>query len=286
MEGAVRPSISAMVLDLAPTGRTTEAYGILRVGQNIGWAVGPALGGYLATVIAYEELFILAPLASLIALGLVACFLHESHSPSHSGIAFSGLGGILRNPSFFYFALSAFFVFLVMGQMGSTLSIFTVQMLHFSEAQYGMLLTLNGIIVILFQFPAALWANHLPRAAALTLGSLCYATGYLAFSWVGSMGWAMLAMVIISTGEIILAPTTLATVGEMTGVDNRGRYMGLYGLAEMLGFSLGPVIGGLLLDYLGYDPLHIWGVVAGLALISAAGFQCWGRIKPGPQHLQ
>ena len=45
----VHPVTSAMVADLSPKDRLTETYGLLRVGRNLGWAAGPAVGGYLAT---------------------------------------------------------------------------------------------------------------------------------------------------------------------------------------------------------------------------------------------
>jgi MFS family permease len=86
--------------------------------------------------------------------------------------------------------------------------------------------------------------------------------------------------VLVTLGEVIIAPTTLATVGDFADKNNRGRYMGLYGVAEMLGFSLGPVVGGILLD--GFtSPLPIWGTIGLIALLAALGFQWWRGLKNG-----
>ena len=57
-----RPVISAMVADFTSKERLTEAYGILRIGANMGWAAGPAIGGYLAAFLPYGWLFGIAPL--------------------------------------------------------------------------------------------------------------------------------------------------------------------------------------------------------------------------------
>ncbi|MDO8473463.1 MAG: MFS transporter, partial [Dehalococcoidia bacterium] len=50
------PPVQAVVADLTPKERLVEAYGLLRVGQNLGWAAGPAAGGYLAAALSYDWL--------------------------------------------------------------------------------------------------------------------------------------------------------------------------------------------------------------------------------------
>jgi len=84
--------------------------------------------------------------------------------------------------------------------------------------------------------------------------------------------------VLVTLGEVIIAPTTLATVGDFADKNNRGRYMGLYGVAEMLGFSLGPVVGGMLLDNFA-SPLPVWGAIGLIAFIAALGFQWWKSLR-------
>ena len=61
----------------------------------------------------------------------------------------------------------------------------------------------------------------------------------------------------------------------------RGRYMAFAGLAETVGFSLGPLIGGFLLDVYPTHPGYIWGTISALAFAAVIGFQWWGgrRVK-------
>jgi MFS family permease len=278
-DSIVRPASAALVLDIAPKGETSEAYGILRVGQNAGWAAGPAIGGYLATSFSYGQTFLLAPITNLIALALLWSVKETHHGDGkHTGPR--GMFAAVRNRKFLVFVIIAMVLSIVMGQLGSTLSVFTVDRLGFSEANYGLLLTTNGLVVILFQYLIAHFTSKLPRANALTIGSLCYALGYLSFSWINNLGLAIPAIVLVTLGEVIIAPTTLATVGDFADKNNRGRYMGLYGVAEMLGFSLGPVVGGILLD--GFtSPLPIWGTIGLIAFLAALGFQWWRGLKNG-----
>ena len=86
-------------------------------------------------------------------------------------------------------------------------------------------------------------------------------------------------MAVVTLGEITIAPTTLAVVGEMSPPTWRGRYMGFYGLSETLGISTGPLIGGILLDAFPTGRLTIWGGIACFALLAAIGFSRWSPYK-------
>jgi MFS family permease len=163
-----------------------------------------------------------------------------------------------------------------MGQMMSTLSIFTVDFMGLSTAQYGLLLTTNGLIVVLFQYPVAYKLGSLNKSRVLVIGSLLYALGYLIFGWAGGFSLTIIAMVVITLGEIIHAPTSLAVVGELAPAKYSGRYMGVFGLAQILGIAIGSLLGGILLDAFPADPLALWGIIALFGALAASGYYLWG----------
>jgi len=146
-----RPVISAMVADFAPKGRLTEAYGILRIGANMGWAAGPAIGGYLATFLPYGWLFGVPVLTSGIVSLIVFFVVRESSRGTNMRVGFRSIFPPAGDRTFLVFTMVSLLLFIVMGQMASTLSVFAVDKVDFSTAQYGLLLTLNGLIVIFFQ---------------------------------------------------------------------------------------------------------------------------------------
>lgn len=272
----VHPATSAMVADLSPKDRLTETYGFLRVGRNLGWAAGPAVGGYLATFLLYAWLFGVAALISTLAFCVILFFLRESFHGTTEQVNLHSMFSVATDRTFLMFTGLSLLVFLTGGQLISTLSVFTVDRIGFSTAQYGLLLTMNGVIVVLFQYPVARGVARLAKSTALILGSLLYGLGFLSLGWVGSFAWALVAIVVITAGEIIFSPTTLAVVGELSPREQRGRYMGFFGLSEILGISIGPLIGGILLDAFPTDPRFIWGAIAFLAFAAAVGFRRWG----------
>jgi MFS family permease len=270
-----RPANQAMVVDVAPRSRLTEAYGILRVGMNLGWAIGPAVGGHMLVFLPYPWLFGVTALTSLVSCGLIFFLLKESFVGAMGQVNVRTIFLAARNRHLLKFTGLSLLVFLVMGQMISTLSVFTVDRVGFTTAQYGMLLTANGIIVVILQYPVALLANRVVKYQALAVGALCYALGYLLYGWVGSYTLAITAMIIISLGEVIFSPVSLSVVGELSPNDRRGRYMAFFGLSEGLGFSTASLLGGVLLDSFPAEPLFIWGTVALLAFAAMVGFLLW-----------
>jgi predicted MFS family arabinose efflux permease len=272
-----RPVISAMVADFTSKERLTEAYGILRIGANIGWAAGPAIGGYLATFLPYGWLFGIAPLTCVIVSLIIFFFIRESSHGMSRGAGFRSMLAIANDRNFLVFAVISLLLFIVMGQMISTLSIFTVDMLGFSTAQFGLLLTLNGLIVIFFQYPMTLALRRLAKFRALMLGSLLYAFGYLSLGWITQFEWALVAMAVITGGEIIHAPVSLSVIGELSPQDQRGQYMGLYGLSQTIGMAIGPLLGGVLIDAFPFNPELIWAPIALIAFIAVIGYYYWAR---------
>ncbi len=272
-----RPVISAMVADFTSKEKLTEAYGILRIGGNLGWAFGPALGGYLASFLPYGWLFGIAALTCAVVFLIVFFFVHDS---SHWVSRSAGLRDVLppaEDRIFLAFIGLSVLLFIAMGQMASTLSIFTVDMLGFSKAQFGLLLTLNGLIVIFFQYPMTVALRRVAKFRALILGSLLYVFGYLSLGWTTQFGWALVAMAVVTGGEIIHAPVSLSVIGELSPEDQRGRYMGLFGLSQTIGIAVGPLVGGLLLDAFPLNPELVWAPIASIALIAALGYYWWAR---------
>jgi len=283
VQWALWPILSALITDIAPKNRLTRAYGLLRVGGNVGWAVGPALGGYLATFVPYAYLFGVAALTSLITLWISWLSFKKLPVGEVEELRFSSVSSLAADHTFLLFTVFSLLIFIVVGQLTSTLSVFTVDRLGFSTVQYGLLLTLNGLIVVAFQYPVTVGIERMGQSKSLIFGSLLYGLGYLSLGWVGSFGWALGAMAIITCGEILFSPTSLAVVGALAPKELRGSYMGFFGVSQTLGISLGPLVGGILLDSFPNDARFVWGPIAFAALAAALGFYFWHPPEEGKQ---
>ena len=270
-----RPASSAIIADLSPRKRLMEAFSLFRVGMNLGWAAGPAIGGYLATFLPYSWLFGVSALLTAMALLVVLLYLKESNIRTKEKMGPRNLSHILKDGTFLTYTAVSLVVFLLMGQMMSTLSIFTVDFMGLSTAQYGLLLTTNGLMVVFLQYPVSYKLGHMSKPKVLIAGSLLFTLGYFIFGWAGGFALAILAMVVVTMGEIVYAPASLAVIGELAPPRYSGRYMGVFGLTQIMGIALGPLLGGILLDAFPTNPLLMWGIISLLGIVAAFGYYLW-----------
>jgi MFS family permease len=101
---------------------------------------------------------------------------------------------------------------------------------------------------------------------AIAVGSVAFVQGFLGF-WI--------AMVVMTIGELILAPTSSTYVANLAPVAMRGRYMSLFGMTWPVGAGIGPLIGGILSDTLG--PRATWFGGLAIGLLSAIFFWILAR---------
>lgn len=285
---ASRPATSALVVDIMPTGRLVEGYGILRLGQNLGFGLGPVIGGYFWLSASYAWLFVAAAVIGGAALAVSYFKLKESSiSLNMEKITLKAMVSTANDKAFLGFTLISVIAFMGLGQFISTLSVYSVDRIGLTTVQYGSLLMLNAVLVVTLQYPMSRLINRMKRALALLLGMVIYAVGYLMVGAVGVYWLVLFAMGIITLGEVIFSPISMTVVSEMSPANWRGRYQGFYGLAETLGISLGPTLGGALLDMTAPDGrLALWGPIAGIILFSGFAFYFWGKrqypsINPG-----
>ena len=285
INGTINPTIGAMIADLAPKDRLAESYAVVRIGGNLGFAIGPAVAGYLVGFLSYGWLFSISAITSLVVAFLIYFFLRESFRGSKERVDFRSTLAVSGDRPFLVFAIIGILLVLSVGHLGSTLSVFTVDRLGFSTAQYGLLLTANGLMVVLFQYPVTYLSRKITKSNGLVFGSLLYAIGYSTLGWITSFDWAMLTIVLITAGEVILSPISSAVVAESAPADKRGRYMGFFALSQTVGFSLSPLFGGVLLDIFPTEPRLLWGIIASVGIVAAIGFYGWGKMAVRKQIL-
>ncbi len=269
------PAVSAIVSDVSLKDHLTESYGLMAIGGNLGWAIGPLMGGYLQGVVSYAWVFGIGAVIAAVSL-LGTPYLPRDTMGRPDGFSLKkDLKVFLSDSTLLIFCLICMLFFLEIAQWGSTLSVFTVDRVGFTTQQYGLLMSISGLLIIVFQYPISRRIDWMGSRKALFLGSLLYGVGFLSFGWVKSFLPAVGSIVILVMGEMLFIPTAYAVIGKISRPEDRAKSMGMLGLCGSVGSSFGPLYGGFLLDKFPDSPLHVWAPVALPAFLAAVCFILW-----------
>jgi MFS family permease len=271
------PAQQALVADLLPEEKRAEGFGILRVVFNLAVVIGPLIGGLLATQ-DYLLLFIADAITSSITAAVVFFALKEPQraqpqegQPQESILqTFAGYGVALRDKAFVWFLGASALMVLVYIQMNTTLAVFLRDNYGVNEQGFSYILALNAAMVVLFQFPITRRVTRYRPLLVMTAGTLLYAFGFAMYGFVSLYFFFLVAMVIITIGEMMVSPVGQAIVTQFAPEDMRGRYMAVFGFSWVIPFAIGPLMAGLVLDNL--NPNWLWYAAGLLGLAAAAAF--------------
>lgn len=270
------PAQQAMVADLLPVKQRAQGYGLLRVAANLAIAIGPMIGGLLASY-SFLWLFIGDAVGSLITAVLVYTIIPETKPESASGEAepslagsIGGYGKALHDSFFMTFILMCILMTTVYIQMNSSLAVYLRDEHGVTTQQFGYLISLNAGMVVLFQFWITRRITGRPPLLMMAAGTVLYAVGFALYGFVSAYAMFLAAMAIITVGEMLVSPTAQALVARLAPEDMRGRYMAMYGFSWTIPTALGPLAAGLIMD--NYNPVWLWVACGILAMVAALGF--------------
>lgn len=274
-----RPAASALLIDLVPEHQRATAFAAYRVAFNAGWMFGPATAGFLAS---YDYLWLfVGDAATCLLFGIVAWFaLPKGVKVSEVERGFiSALKVVRRDRAYLLFLLALFGPGILLMQTHATYSTYVVRDLGFSEKVYGQLLSLNGLLIILFELPITSVTQRYPIRRMMALGFLLLGIG-LAMSGLGGAIWILIiGMSVHTLGEMIAFPLMGGFVAKLAPPDMRGRYMGFNGCVWSLSMTVGPGMG---LTLYGSHSGVFWWMCAVLGALASAIILI--EVKPQPQE--
>jgi len=256
------PARQAMVADLLPEEQRADGFGILRVVMNLAVTIGPAIGGLLAAQ-SYMLLFVSDAVTSVITAVIIFMVLPETRpadpvdEPKESMLkTFAGYGSVIRDRFFMAFIGASILMVIVYSQMNTTLGPYLRDTHGVPEQGFGYILSLNAAMVVVFQFAITRRITKYPPMVILAVGSLLYTIGFAMYGWVSEYTFFILAMVIITIGEMLQVPVSQALAARLAPEDMRGRYMAVFGLSWAIPFAVGPLLAGTIMDH--GDPRWVW----------------------------
>ncbi|QIN84063.1 MFS transporter [Rubrobacter tropicus] len=272
-------SRNAMVADVTQPGARSRAYGLVRVGGNVGWAAGPMVAGLVSAAAAgsagvYPKLFVgTSVLTALVALALALTVRESLPSRREAGTGKRGKRGLreaFTDGPFVLLLGVGVLLYYVFTQDWQALPIYAKNFVGATDGQIGFFLGANGLMVILFQLPVSYLIDRGSKVMALLAGATLFALSSATLLLTESFVGIVIAFVLFFTlAEMVLEVAGAALAAEIAPVHLRGTYLALFGACFGAACGVSPIVGGALLQ--AELPDVIWTIQLVAALIAVSG---------------
>lgn len=270
-----RPANATAIAHYSTAENRTQSFSLIRLAINLGWGIGSALGGFLASV-NYHLLFWVDGLTNIAAAGMLLVVLpkvslSEQRATFHKDPEVNKAVSPFRDKTYLTFlGLIILFAFCFF-QLFTTIPLFFKNGLHLNEFRIGAVMAGNGLLIAIFEMVIVYKLEGTrPYLALMCLGTLLMCLSYmlLHLPFYGIIV-AVVFMLVITIAEMVGMPFMNSYYISRTNDMNRGQYAGLFTMSWSIAQIAGSVLGTLLADKLGFYPL--WWVIAAVCLVTAIG---------------
>ncbi|MBK6518932.1 MAG: MFS transporter [Polyangiaceae bacterium] len=264
-----RPATSALVADLVPEADRPRAYGALYWAANLGFAAAGLLAGLVSSV-SFFVLFAVDAATCLACAAIVALGVPETRGAAARAsrpFSVSDLARPFRDPAFVRFFAASLAVALVFFQFHVAMPL-DMRAHGVTTSEYGVLVALNGVLVVTLQPLAPRLFGRMSNGAALATAAVLNGAGFGLLGLVDGFWGYTVAIATFTLGEVLMAPVNPTVVASLAPPSLRATYQGAYLLSYSIASAASPVVGGALLSSVGGPVL--WGGCFVLGLVGAA----------------
>ncbi|EIS6447471.1 MFS transporter [Staphylococcus pseudintermedius] len=283
--GMIIPAIYAMAGAVWPQGGR-QTFNAIYLAQNIGVAIGPALGGFVAEL-SFNYIF-MANLAMYVIFFFIALFQFNmdyqatvKHQETLENVAH------IQNKKHFTALILLCVMFalcwIAYVQWQTTIASFT-QSIGISMSQYSLLWTVNGVLILVGQ-PLILPIIHLIKGQLkkqLYFGLVVFILSFFVTSFATSFSIFVVGMVIMTFAEMFVWPAVPTIANNLAPKGREGVYQGIVNSASTVGKAFGPLVGGILVDVFNMQIMFL--SMIGLLVIAMAFLTIYDR-KVDPKTL-
>jgi predicted MFS family arabinose efflux permease len=270
---AFRPANAAAIAAYSSESSRTRAYSLNRLAVNLGWAIGPALGGVLASF-SYKLLFWVDGVTCIVASILLFTILgpHAQKVQEEKKVEVHEVqNSAYKDQIFLWGMLYILLIGICFFQLSSILPVYYKERVHLSEAGIGVVLALNGLLIVLFEM-VLVYKLEQQQATGIYMvyGSLLIGLSFLVLTIAPLLVVILLAMLVITFGEMLLFPFINNFWVSRTTGGNRGQYAAVYTMTFSLSLVLAPLFSSRVAKDYGFNTLFVLDFL--LCVLAAIGF--------------
>jgi MFS family permease len=240
---AFRPANFAALTMLCPPRDHRRAYTLNRLAANLGFSIGPPIGGVLS-YFSYQWLFWIDGATCLLAAAVLYLFLYGHHADLLRRSA-PQASEVRQNPfrdlHFMLFVGLSVICFSTFFQLLSTYPLYLKDNYHLNGLLIGLIFALNPALVGICEMVLVHRIGHWNQMRTIAWGSLliCLGFGILPFGY--GFWYAAVGVLIYTLGEMLMMPAAMVHASGLSNEASRGRYVGVYTTGVSLAFVLGPL---------------------------------------------
>ena len=259
-----RPANSVAITKYARPENLTKAFSLNRMAVNLGFSIGPALGGVLSGI-SYNFLFVFNFTGALIAGIIYVIFFRKRNKifrekkklETFEVVKKTGKSPYKDYPFLVFSVLCTIFA-ICFFQFFNTIPLFYKDVAKLSQSTIGFILGYSGFIIVLLEMPLVSIAERtLKIPQILFLGAVLAGLSYLMLIFGSNISWLILSMTILCIAEIWALPFMSTVTALRAENGNKGAYMGVNGIAFSFSFIITPFLGTYVVSRFGFDSLWI-----------------------------
>lgn len=275
-----RPANSVAITMYAKPENITRAFSLNRMAVNLGFSIGPAMGGILAAI-SYALLFYVNATAAFLAAVVFIYFFRNRKTNKELLLEREDITELnevedvsnkspYKDKMFLIYSVFCTLYSIAFLQLLSTLPIFYEKAVGLDEVEIGLILGYSGLLIFLTEMLLVHVAEKFfSIRQTIFYGVMISALGYGMLAFDHSYIAIYISMTILCVSEMLAMPFTSTVTAMRAGSKNKGAYMGVNGLTFAIGFIISPILGTKVASTLGYDVL--WLGTAALVIIAALG---------------
>ncbi|MFZ1750290.1 MAG: MFS transporter [Saprospiraceae bacterium] len=274
MADMFRPANSVAIAVHAKPENRTRSYSLMRFAANVGFSIGPALGGIIAGTLGFKWIFLVDAVTCLGAAAILYTYMNDKKlEKTEHKIKLKPTGlSAYQDKEYLLFIFLVSLYGIAFFQLFTSVPVFYDQEWGFSETKIGLLLAMNGVLVVIFEMPVVRTLEHITRyMRMIAIGGFLMILSFLVLT----MGWrglipALLFMVFISFSEILAMPFMTNYAISRAEESRRGQYMALYAMAYGVAHIVAPLGSMYLADHFGFQTLYVF--LIGLSVMITLAF--------------
>lgn len=269
LSDAFRPAMFVAIRGYATPETRTRAVTLIRLAINLGFSMGPAIGGLIIAGWGYGGLFWVDGLTSLAAMALLWAKLpRKAAMKDGEATRSTATRSPYRDGTYLFFLLTTVLICIPFLQYFSSIPLFYNEVHHMSEFAIGVLLGMNGLLIFLLEMPLIKYCEDraYDRMRILVLSVSLFALSFVVLNVFPNIAFLWVGMLLATVGEMLNFPFMNRFAFDRAEHGATGSYMALFTISWSVAHIIGHTLGLNLIAQFGYTTT--WYIFTGMLVVA------------------